>query len=72
MDIDDQLSENIRKNTKGDEELYLEGFLADFTIEGKGIFQIRQGSSEVSLVSKGPAITIEHLNSAPLSTLEVS
>jgi hypothetical protein len=30
MDIDDQLSEKLRKKTKGDEELDLEGFLADF------------------------------------------
>jgi hypothetical protein len=54
MDIDDHLSESLRKKTKGDEELDLEGFLADFTGEGKGIFQIRQGSSEASSSSKGP------------------
>ena len=62
MDIDDHLSEKLRKNTKGDEELDLEGFLAEFTGEGKGIFQIIQGSSEASSTSKRLAITIENLS----------
>ena len=72
MDIDDQLSEQLIKNTKGDEELDLEGFLVEFTGEGKGIFHIRQGSSETSSASKGTTITIEHLSSTLLSTPEVS
>jgi hypothetical protein len=62
MDIDDHLSESLMKNNKVDEELDIEGFLADFTREGKGIFQIRQGSSEASSSSNGHAITIEHLS----------
>jgi len=41
MDIDDQLSERIIKMTKCDEYLDLEGFLVEFTGEGKGILQIR-------------------------------
>jgi len=72
MDIDDHLSEWLWKNNKVDEELDLEGFLADFIGEGKGIFQIRQGSSEASSTSKGPSIIIEHLTSALLSTPKVS
>jgi len=71
MDINDKLSEKI-KNIKGDEELDLLGFLVEFTWKGKGIFQIRQGLSEASLDSKGLAITIEHITSALLSTIEVS
>jgi hypothetical protein len=31
MDIVDQLSEKLRKKPKGDEELDLQGFLAEFT-----------------------------------------
>jgi hypothetical protein len=64
MDIDDHLSEKLRKNTKGDEELDLEGFLVEFIGEGKGILQIRKGSSEASSTSKGLAITIAHLSSS--------
>lgn len=72
MDIDDQLSGKLRKKTKVNEELNLEGFLAKFTREGKGILKIRQGSSEASSTSKGPSIIIECLTLALLSTPKVS
>jgi hypothetical protein len=72
MDIDDQLSDQLRQMTKGDEKLDLEGFWVEFTGEGNGIFQIKQGSSEASSSSKEPIITIEHLSSTLLSKPEVS
>jgi hypothetical protein len=70
MDIDDHLSEKLGKKNKVDEELDLDGFLAEFTGEGKGILQIIQGSSEDNSTSKGSSITIEHLSSTLLSTPE--
>jgi hypothetical protein len=72
MDIDDHLSDKLRKKTKGYEELYSEGYLAKFTREGNYILQIRQESSEASPFSKGPTITIDHLSLALLSTQKFS
>jgi hypothetical protein len=67
-----KLSEKLSKKTKGDEELDLEGFLAEFIVEGKGILQIIQGSSEASSTSKGPTITIDNISSTLLSTPQFS